>query len=248
MSKIQTVCWGLLAVIGVGSIEPAVMAATSTEKPKVAQSVPTVTPVKPVTPPKPVTPTTTPVAPAAVVAPLTPPATADVTLVNVFNGNVVPTTIKLRDLTPVWRAMGTNGPVEFGNLQAVITTSAGGSFAASYYSRGQTITIGSETYIVAYSLLSLVDKITPETPLNLSLLNLRTVGSLSNIRTYDVAKETKILEKQLAIIKLANVFDPTAGTPDEKPPIEAVPVPDTTKPAPKKPVKKKRTTTRKRSR
>jgi hypothetical protein len=241
MSKIQTVCWGLLAVIGVGSIEPAVWAAPAIEKPKVVQGVP------PVTPAKPVTPTTTPVAPATVVPPLTPPATADVTLVNVFNGNVVPTTIKLRDLTPVWRAMGTNGPVEFGNLQAVITTSAGGSFAASYYSRGQTITIGSETYIVAYSLLSLVDKITPDTPLNLSLLNLRTVGSLSNIRTYDVVKETKILEKQLAIIKLSNVFDPTANTPDEKPPVEAVPVPET-KPTPKKPVKKKRTTTRRRSR
>jgi hypothetical protein len=230
MSKIKTVCWGLLAVLGVGSIESTVLAAPPTDKPAVVQAVPVVPPV--------------PVAPApAVIIP--PPATGDVSLTNIFNGNVVPTTIKLRDLTPVWRAMGTNGPVEIGNLQAVITTSAGGSFSANYYSRGQTITIGSETYIVAYSLLSLVDKITPETPLNLSLLNLRTVGSLSNIRTYDVAKETKILEKQLAIIKLANIYDPTANTPDEKPPVEVVPVPEA-KPTAKPPVRKKRPTTRRR--
>jgi hypothetical protein len=212
MSKIRTVCWGLLAVLGVGFIEPVVLAATPIEKlPSVSQ------------------------------VPVTDPVTKDANLANIFSGTVVPTTIKLRELTPDWRGMGTNGPVEIGNLQAVINTSAGGSFAASYYTRGQTITVGSETYIVAYSLLTLIDKITPDAPLSLSLLNLRTVGSLSNIRIFDVAKETKILEKQLAIIKLANTFDPTANTPEEKPPVDTTPVPAPAevKPPVRKPVRRK---------
>ncbi len=218
MSKIKTVCWGLLAVLGVGFMEPVVLAATPTEK----------------LPPVPATAQVTPTAPAR-----------DINLANIFSGTVVPTTIRLRELNSDWRGMGTNGPVEIGNLQAVINTSAGGSFAATYYTRGQTLTVGSETYIVAYSLLTLLDKITPEAPLSLSLLNLRTVGSLSNIRIFDVAKETKILEKQLAIIKLANTFDPTANTPPEKPPVDTTPVPiPDAKPPVKKPVKKKPRTRR----
>jgi hypothetical protein len=214
MSKIKTVCWGLLAVLGVGFMEPVVLAATPTEK--------------------------LPAVPATAQATPTAPAIRDINLANIFSGTVVPTTIRLRELNSDWRGMGTNGPVEIGNLQAVINTSAGGSFAATYYTRGQTLTVGSETYIVAYSLLTLLDKITPEAPLSLSLLNLRTVGSLSNIRIFDVAKETKILEKQLAIIKLANTFDPTANTPPEKPPVDTTPVPaPEVKPPVKKPVKKK---------
>jgi hypothetical protein len=221
MSKIKTVCWGLLAVLGVGFVEPVVLAATPIEKlPSTAQ------------------------------APVAAPVIRDINLANIFNGTTVPTTIRLRDLTPDWRGMGTNGPVEIGNLQAVINTSAGGSFAASYYTRGQTITVGSETYIVAYSLLTLIDKITPDAPLSLSLLNLRTVGSLSNIRPFEVVRETKILEKQLAIIKLANTFDPTANTPDEKPPVDTTPMPapEEIKPPVRKPVRKKpRTRIRRRS-
>jgi hypothetical protein len=226
MSKIKTVCWGLLATISVGFLEPVIAIAAPGDKP----------PSAPSTVPAPAAPPVT--VPAAPMIPLP----KDITLATVFSGSIVPTSVRLRDLTPDWRCMATNGAVEFGNLQSVLNTSAGGSFAASYYTRGQTITVGSETYIVAYSLLTVVDKITPDTPLSLSLLNLRTVGSLSNIRNFDVAKETKVLEKQLAIYKLANVFDPTLGTPQENRPIESVPAPnpeEVVPPAPKKPIKKR---------
>jgi hypothetical protein len=152
-------------------------------------------------------------------------------------GSKVPTSIRLRELNSSWRAMGTNGALELGNFQMLVNSSAGGSFAATYYTKGETITIGSETYVVAYSLFTLADKVTPELPLSLSLLNLKTVGSFSNIRPFDVVKETKVLEKQLAMIKLSNVWDPTKAA-EPEPSYSPTPA-NTAKPTPtKKPVRR----------
>jgi hypothetical protein len=143
---------------------------------------------------------------------------AEPSLANVLSGNSLPTAIKFKDLTPDWRVMSTNGQFEFGNFQAFVGIFGGGFFATSYYTKGQTVSIGSETYIVAYSLLSLVDTVAPETLLNLSLLNLKTIGSMSNIRTFDSIAETKVLERQLASLQFANIFDPTkTGKPKDKP-------------------------------
>jgi hypothetical protein len=219
MSKIKIACWGLLAALGVGAIEPAFVngaedASASSRMAQLAATLPNL-------------PTSGVFAISInanrTVAQAVP---VDAGLANIFTGNKIPTSIKLKDLNPEWRGMGTNGPVEIGNLQMLVNTSAGGSFAATYYTKGQTVTIGSETYIVAYSLLSVADKVTPELPLNLSLLNLKTIGSLTNIRPFEVAKETKVLEKQLAMIQLANVFDPTKSTepsPETTPTVEPTP-------------------------
>jgi hypothetical protein len=165
-------------------------------------------------------------------------------LANVLSGNSVPTSIELKKLTPEWRAMSTNGQFEFGNFQAFINIFGGGSFATNYYTKGQTVSIGSETYLVAYSLLSLVEKVSPETLLNLSLLNLKTIGSMSNIRAFEAIAETKMLERQLATLQVANIFDPTkmdkpkdtpeAPTPAEEPAVKQEEV------QPKPTVRKKR--------
>lgn len=242
MAKFKTACWSLLAVLGVGAIEPALVAATSrsaasssailridraeclngqcraslTTTDRLGQEValhqPGATPMPNPTavPPRPsFSPTPTP----SFFAP------ADLRL---FGSQNVPTAVRLRDLTSEWRAMGTNGPIEIGNLQMLVNTSAGGSFAMTYYTKGQTVTLGSETYVVAYSLFTVADKVTPDLPLGLSLLNIKTVGSLSNIRAFDVVKETKVLERQLAMIKLANMFDPTESTRSPEPdPVES---------------------------
>lgn len=141
----------------------------------------------------------------------------------ILSGNSVPTTIKLKDLTPEWRAMSTNGQVEIGNFQAFVSLFGNGSFASNYYTKGQTVTVGSETYIVAYSMLSLAEKISPELPLNLSLLNLKTIGSMSNIRVFETVAETKVLEAQLASLQFLNIFGGKPGTeskPTESPAVE----------------------------
>jgi hypothetical protein len=142
---------------------------------------------------------------------------AEPNFASIFSGNNIPTSIKLKDLTPEWRAMSTNGQVEIGNFQALVGLFGGGSFANNYYTKGQTITIGSETYIVAYSLLSLAEKISPELSLNLSLLSLKTIGSMSNIRAFETVAETKVLEGQLASLQIANVFGGSKPGAEEKP-------------------------------
>jgi hypothetical protein len=145
----------------------------------------------------------------------TPRLAAEPSLTSILSGNNIPTVVKLKELTPEWRVMSTNGQLEIGNLQAFVGLWGGGAFATNYYTKGQTVAIGAETYIVAYSLLSLADKVSPEMPLSLSLLNLKTIGSMSNIRAFEPIAETKLLEKQLAGLQTTNMFTPPTG--DEKP-------------------------------
>ncbi len=175
----------------------------------------------------------------------TPRLAAEPTLANILSGNNIPTSIKLKELTPEWRAMSTNGQLEIGNLQAFIGLWGGGAFATNYYTKGQTVVVGSETYIVAYSLLSLTDKVSPEMPLSLSLLNLKTIGSMSNIRAFEPIAETKLLEKQLASLQTTNIFTPPTG--------DVIPKEDAPSPAQNEPtvqpnkVKSKSTIRKKRS-
>jgi hypothetical protein len=185
MLNIRKICWGMLGVIAVSSVEPIAWATMPEIDSVIAQDS---------------------------------RLAAEPSLANVLSGNSVPTSIELKKLTPEWRAMSTNGQFEFGNFQAFISVFGGGTFATTYYTKGQTVSIGSETYIVAYSLLSLTEKVAPETLLNLSLLNLKTIGTMSNIRAFETVAETKILERQLASLQFANIFDPTKiEKPKDKP-------------------------------
>jgi hypothetical protein len=208
MLNIKKVCWGILGVMAIGYVEPAVRAEVPDLKSIIRGTRVAVEP----------------------------------SLASVLSGNTVPTSIKLKDLTPEWRAMSTNGQFEFGNFQAFIGIFGGGSFATNYYTKGQTIGVGSETYIVAYSLLSLVDKVAPEMSLNLSLLNLKTIGSMSNIRAFETISETKILENQLASLQVANIFSPSKTERKEEQPVEKPVAEPTAKPdevQPKATVRKK---------
>ncbi len=213
MLNIKKVCWGLVGVMAIGSIEP-VWADIPVFKPTVGTS---------------------------------PRPNADVSVASVLSGNNIPTSVKLSELTPEWRVMSTNGQFEFGNIQTFINLFGGGSFATNYYTKGQTVSIGSETYIVAYSLLSLVDKVSGEMPLNLSLLNLKTIGSMSNIHAFEPKAETIALERQLGSLQVTNIFNPTKSTEADKP---AEPT-DTVKPAdevkPKSPVRRKKRRSRRRT-
>ncbi|AFY96494.1 hypothetical protein Cha6605_5623 [Chamaesiphon minutus PCC 6605] len=166
---------------------------------------------------------------------------ADPSFADILKGNSIPTSIKLRELTPEWRAMSTNGQLEIGNFQAFVSLFGGGAFANNYYTKGQTVTIGSETYIVAYSILSLAERVAPDLTLNLSLLNLKTIGSMSNIRAFDTIAETKVLEKQLASLQITNLF---GGNKTEEKPVEA-PVVQPAEVKPPTTVRKKRRTIRK---
>lgn len=99
-------------------------------------------------------------------------------------------------------------------LSALFGGGGGGSEGGiTYYTRGQTATLGAETFLVAYQIdrqtppgppmpagdgaakepdfgaLFGGAKLTEESPLTLTLLNLRNVGTLSHIRPFDLQRE-----------------------------------------------------------
>jgi hypothetical protein len=138
------------------------------------------------------------------------------TLSEILTGKTVPNTVKIRDLNPEWRALATSGQFEFGNtIQMMVSSFTGGAFSPSYYTKGQTISLAGETYMVAYSLQEQPEKITGETTLGLSLLNIKTIGSLNNIRSFNLATETVLLEKQSQSTRA--IFSPSKMTQNETP-------------------------------
>jgi hypothetical protein len=161
---------------------------------------------------------------ASTIINISPIIAAEVSLNEILAGKTVPNSIKLKDLTPEWRGLSTNGQFELGNtFQTIFAAFGGGAFTASYYTKGQTISLGSETYLIAYSLQEQPEKIAADTNLGLSLLNLKTIGSLTNIRSFNVSTETVLLEKQLQGTRA--MFPPTKPVqPDVKTPT-ATPAP-----------------------
>jgi hypothetical protein len=142
---------------------------------------------------------------------------AEPTLSDILTGKTVPSTLKIKELTPEWRALATSGQFDFGNtFQTMISAFGGGALTSSYYTKGQTIALAGETYMIAYSLLDRPDKITGETTLGLSLLNMKTIGSLTNIRSFNIETETALLEKQTQGAKTM-FTPPTAPTTEVKP-------------------------------
>ena len=147
---------------------------------------------------------------------------ADPTLSEILTGKTVPNTVKIRDLNPEWRALSTSGQFEFGNtIQMMVSSFTGGAFSPSYYTKGQTIAVAGETYMVAYSLQEQPEKITGETTLGLSLLNIKTIGSLNNIRSFNLVTETALLEKQSQSTRA--IFSPPKPTQTEVKPAAVTP-------------------------
>jgi hypothetical protein len=119
----------------------------------------------------------------------------------VLSGKIAPVLLKLEELDSSWRKVSVNSGSDSGYLQAVASLYGG---ASAYFTRGQTIVIGTETYIIAYKpaakpfdFTALTrsqeppkpEKLKATTALWLSLLNLRTLGSLSDIRPFNLEEE-----------------------------------------------------------
>jgi phosphate-selective porin len=137
--------------------------------------------------------------------------------IDVFNNKNIPNTVKLKEMTTEWRGFSVSGQFDFSNFQAILGSMFDGAFNFYYYTKGQTINISGETYIIAYSLQSKPEKIGDDTPLALSLLNLKTIGSLTNIRPFDLRSEVAALNKQA---QAGSIFNPmnTPTKTEETPP------------------------------
>lgn len=132
-------------------------------------------------------------------APVTAQTNADFT--TLLDGRRIPLTLKLKDLGPGWRHFipGIGDNFEFSSRLY-------GRRVRPYYTRGATESVGGETYLIAYRepaesgdfppqiVQSGVDPapsepLTGEIQLSLSLLDLRTSGSLNNIEPFDLREE-----------------------------------------------------------
>ncbi|MEI6084341.1 MAG: hypothetical protein WCS70_08575 [Verrucomicrobiota bacterium] len=132
-------------------------------------------------------------------------ALADVTTMEqALAGKDFPLTLKYKDLDANWRRLSTSATVDPANIYRAL---AGGANAGLYYTKGQTVNLGGETYLVAYkSQMKAMDmmamqaamrggqppepeKPTATTVLALALLNLRSAGSLTDIRPFDLESE-----------------------------------------------------------
>lgn len=130
-------------------------------------------------------------------------------------GQNPPLTLRLKDLDQSWRRMSLGGESDsLGSIPFIgPLLQALGSNA--YYTQGQTIVLGNETFLVAYRItgmgsnLALLrsasaalptskqveptprkeEGLTPNTPLSLSLINFRTISSLNDIQPFNLKQE-----------------------------------------------------------
>lgn len=121
-----------------------------------------------------------------------------------LSGEQYPLALQMKDLDGQWRRLSAGGGAEAGGLSQVYAAMFGGA-GAVYYTKGETVSVGSETYLIAYTRRTRpvdyvtimqrgpgampAEEVTAESSLSLSLLNLRTTGSLVDIRPFDLQQE-----------------------------------------------------------
>ena len=136
-----------------------------------------------------------------------------------LRGDQTPLTHKVSDLDGTWRRLTLDASANGGNASTAYLSLFSGLGAAGadvYYTQGRTEAFGGETYLVAYhrqakpiDFAALMragssqnqpkpDPLTPDTVLSLSLLNLRTAGSLNDIRAFDVQQEVTAAQQAAA--------------------------------------------------
>ncbi len=127
----------------------------------------------------------------------------DIALADVLAGNAVPLSLKLQELTAAWKVVSVDSPPS----PIVVLKKSDDQPAPEpppiCYTTGQTASGGGESYLIVYHRQPLpVDihllehdeapkppPLTAETPLVMSLLNLRTLGKLMVLRPFNLAKE-----------------------------------------------------------
>lgn len=126
---------------------------------------------------------------------------------DLISGEMFPLTMQLKDLDDDWRAMTVGGMAAMGDLSSIYASMFGGD-SHPFYTRGETVSVGEETFIVGYQARTepfnffaqmmtmggrggrlTREKLTPETPLALSLVKLETVSGFSDIRAFDLDQE-----------------------------------------------------------
>ena len=122
---------------------------------------------------------------------------------DLLSGKKYALTLQMKDLDGQWRRLSTGGGGT-GGIAAVYAAMFGGG-GNVYYTKGETILVATETYLVAYTLKTSpvsymaimrggpsaapTEEINGESALCFSLLNLRAIGSLTDIRPFSLEEE-----------------------------------------------------------
>lgn len=123
-----------------------------------------------------------------------------------LSGTTRPLSFKLKDLDGIWRrvSVGTSGSLDV--VTRLFTQQAlGSALSSSSYTKGETQTIGGETYLIVYRHTPTAEEVsammtkamgssqgemplfaseTPDTVLNLSLINIRQIISLDDVQVF----------------------------------------------------------------
>ena len=150
-----------------------------------------------------------------------------------LRGDQTPLTHKLSDLNGTWRRFSTGSSTDVSQFYLGLMTGMGSNDA--FYTQGRTETFGGETYLIAYrrqmpplDMAALMRAgssqnqpkpipLTPDTVLSLSLLNLRTTGSLDDIRAFDMPQEISASRQTASLMGDVGVGDTTVTTATTEP-------------------------------
>jgi hypothetical protein len=161
-------------------------------------------------------------------------------LVGLLSGKAYPLTVQLKDLTSDWRkvtvhsaaivsdnvSVNVNGGGNAANSQNNLVGSLSGTRA--YLTQGETMSACGRSFLVAYrvpgstfdlgvllkamatKVPSSTTKLTPESSLTLSLLDVASLGTLDDIHPFDMQAE--IAESETAARAIGDLFKSQAGT------------------------------------
>jgi len=129
----------------------------------------------------------------------------EMTFAEMLTGKVHPLSLTLQEMGPEWhRFTLTGGQNQLNDMLAMMRVRAGQVSSEGYFTRGDVVTLGSDTFLVAYRAdTGPIDwqavmedqeapppvRVTPETRVTLSLLNLRLVSGLESIQPFDLKSE-----------------------------------------------------------
>jgi hypothetical protein len=130
------------------------------------------------------------------------------TIQEALSGKTLPLALKLKDLDETWRRVDVGGAADAASPTAIYRAMLSGQTSGgAFFTKGQTITIGTELYLVGYTIQSKpadmaklqmmmrsgqppeAEKPTAQTPLALSLTNMRSINSLSEIKAFNLEAE-----------------------------------------------------------
>jgi prepilin-type processing-associated H-X9-DG protein len=126
----------------------------------------------------------------------------EATFADLIAGKAAALTIKAKALGPGWIRLRTGSQPGMDDISRAFSAMLGGAGLGVYYTKGQTVTLEGEKFLVAYSMplppnegepgeRLKVEPLTENSDLMLSLLKVKTLGSLLDIAPVDAGKEIK---------------------------------------------------------